>query len=82
MDEVKRLQDALEYERDEMDNQRMLVQTIKSKGKLYQSEIAEMKRIQVGFQVIFTTGFDSLIIDFIIHRRNSVLYRCLWTVMV
>lgn len=54
MEEVKRLQDALDYEREEMDNQRMLVQAIKSNTKMYQSEIADMKRIQVGLHTIFT----------------------------
>lgn len=54
MDEVKRLQDALDYEKEEMDNQRTLVQAIKSNAKMYQSEVAEMKRIQVRDRSIFT----------------------------
>jgi hypothetical protein len=53
MDEVKRLQEALDYEKEEMDNKRTLVQAIKSNAKMYQSEAAEMKRIQVRDQPIF-----------------------------
>ncbi|KAJ5370817.1 CCCH zinc finger DNA binding protein [Penicillium cataractarum] len=52
MEEVKRLQEALDDEREEMDNQRMLVQAIKSNSKRYQCEIAEMKRIQFNDEFI------------------------------
>ncbi|CEJ58600.1 hypothetical protein PMG11_07252 [Penicillium brasilianum] len=57
MDEVKRLQEALDYEKEEMDNQRTLVQAIKSNAKMYQSEVAEMKRIQAKL------SFVSVLVD-------------------
>jgi hypothetical protein len=47
MDEVKRLQDALYREKDDLENQRKLVQTFKSESKMHQSETEEMKRNQV-----------------------------------
>jgi len=52
MDEVKRLQGALYHEKDDLENQRKLVQTFKSESKMYQSETEEMKRNQVCFDWI------------------------------
>lgn len=48
MDEVKRLQDALYHEKDEMENQRTLVRAIKLEAKEYQSKIEKMSRDQVS----------------------------------
>jgi hypothetical protein len=59
MDEVKRLQDALYREKDELENQQTLVQAIKSNAKMYQSETEEMKRNQVCF-VLTCIAFGSL----------------------
>jgi hypothetical protein len=47
MDEVKRLQEALYHEKDELENSRKLVQFFKSDAKMHQSETEEMKHNQV-----------------------------------
>ncbi|KAJ5881255.1 uncharacterized protein N7473_012308 [Penicillium subrubescens] len=57
MEEVKRLQDALYHEKDDLENQRKLVQTFKSESKMHQSETEEMKRNQAKF------SFVSVLID-------------------
>lgn len=49
MDEVKRLRYALDHEKDELENKRMLIQAFKSDAKKHQYETEEMKRNQVYF---------------------------------